>query len=437
LPAIGRSFSADAAGLQWIINSYLLPLGALLLLGGAAGDRYGKRRIFVTGIFVFGLGSLSCAISPNLNLLLVSRLVQGFGAAMLLPNSLAILGQTFSGEKRGRAVGVWASAGAIGSAIGPVLGGWLIDHGSWRDIFLINVPLAAAGAVLAWRCIPRDVNPFGHPLDVLGGALVTIGLSGIAWALTNGSGMAGWTGLTLLTASAASLALILFTLAERRAGDGAMMPLTLFGSRSFVGLSVLTLLLYGALSGLFVLIPYVLIEADGYTATQAGASLLPFPVILALASPFMAGLTSRIETRVPLALGPLIVGFGLLLMSRVALINSYWTELFPAIIVVSIGMSLAVAPLTTAVLNSVDAQHTGSASGFNSALSRSGGLMAIALLGSVLATHGSQLVERFHVATGIEAATCAIAAVCAYLLIGSSPRADTLRPKPGASSNHG
>ena len=254
LPAIGRSFHADAIGLQWVVNAYLLPLSALLLLGGAAGDRCGRRRLLIAGVLLFGIASLACAVAPTLILLLLARFVQGASAAMLMPNSLAILGQSFSGEAKGRAIGIWAATGAAAGAIGPVLGGWLIDAGSWRVAFLINVPLSAAAIVLASRYVDRNVDDTAGSLDWLGGALVTAALGLATWALTEGSGRA-WSASTFVVLGTGLIFLLLFLSAERRLGDGAMMPLSLFGSPSFVGLTLLTLLLYGALGGLFVLVP--------------------------------------------------------------------------------------------------------------------------------------------------------------------------------------
>ncbi len=420
LPAIGRSLAADASALQWIVNAYLLPLSALLLLGGAAGDRYGRRRLLITGIGIFALASLACALAPGSRVLLIGRLVQGMGAAMLMPNSLAILGQTFAGEGRGRAIGIWAAAGAIAGAIGPVLGGWLIGHVGWRSIFLINLPLAAAAIFLAKRYIPPIRPSGGHRLDFRGGILATVGLGSLAWALTIGSGRAGWTAGAIIAACAAAAALAVFVLAEKQAGEGAMMPLRLFGSRTFIGLTLLTLFLYGALGGMFVLIPYVLIKAGGYTPTSAGAALLPFPVILAVASPYLGAVAGRIGARLPLSIGPLIVAAGFLLMLRIRPGIGYWLGPMPAIIVIAFGMSFAVAPLTTAVLGSVDARYTGSASGFNSAIARSGGLIATALLGSVLAAQGERLVVAFHAAMVIAAAICLLASLCAFIFIQRS-----------------
>jgi EmrB/QacA subfamily drug resistance transporter len=284
LPAIGHGLHADAIGLQWIINAYLLPLSALLLLGGAAGDRFGRRRLLILGVLLFCAASLVCAVAPTLAVLLLARFVQGASAAMLLPNSLAILGQSFSGEAKGRAIGIWASAGAAAGAIGPVLGGWLIDAGSWRLVFLINVPLSLTTALLAARYVDKDSDDITGGLDWLGAALVTTALGLVTWALTEGSGRA-WSFSAFAVLGAASIFMLLFLVVEHQLGDRAMMPLSLFGSRNFVGLTLLTFLLYGALGGMFVLVPYVLIQAAGYTATQAGAALLPLPLVIVLASP--------------------------------------------------------------------------------------------------------------------------------------------------------
>ncbi len=423
LPAIGASLKADAQGLQWVINAYLLPLSALLLLGGAAGDRFGRRRLLIIGTMLFGLTSLACALSPGTAVLLLARFLQGASAAMLMPNSLAILGTTFQGEAKGRAVGVWAATGAGVAAAGPVLGGWLIDLGSWRGIFLINLPLAAAAIVLAWRYVPSDAARRADPLDAGGALLATFGLGALTWALTIGSSPQGWTPRLLVLFVAALLSLAAFVAVEQRRGERAMMPVSLFASRAFTGLSLLTLLLYGALGVLFVLVPYFLIEAAGYSATAAGAALLPLPLILAVTSPYLGALAGRVGARAPLTLGPLIVAAGFLLTLRIGTPAHYWSEVFPALALLSLGLSGAVAPLTTAVLSSVDGPHTGVASGFNSAVARTGGLIATALLGSALAARGTALLWAFHAGMWLCALACLGAAASAALLLGqSAPR---------------
>src|SRR5476649_2947975 len=247
LPAIGKSLQAGAADLQWVVNAYLLPLSALLLLGGAAGDRYGRKRLLVAGTLLFAAASIACACAPSMGLLLAGRVLQGIGAAVLMPNSLAILGASFSGEARGRAIGIWASMGAVMAAIGPVLGGWLIDTVGWRAIFLINLPLAAGAIVLALIHVTDTRDKDRHALDIPGGLLATAALGALTWGLTIGSGPAGWTLLAMAGVAAGLGLLVAFVGVERLRGEHAMMPLAMFGSASFIGLTLLTLLLYGAL----------------------------------------------------------------------------------------------------------------------------------------------------------------------------------------------
>jgi len=418
LPAIGRDMHGGPADLQWVVNAYLLPLSALLLLGGALGDRFGRQRLLVIGISLFALCSIACALAPTLPWLLLARGLQGVGAALLMPNSLAILGSTFSGEARGRAIGIWASAGSITGAAGPVLGGALIDSVGWRSIFLVNIPLAAAAIWLTLVFIPNGPRPSkSKSLDIAGAGLATLALGGLTWGLTLGSGHQGWTTLALAGVALGSLLFLAFLWLEDRLGDKAMMPLVLFGSKSFIGLSLLTLLLYGALGGLLVLLPYLLIQAVGYSATMAGAALLPFPLILTVLSPVMGGVTGRFGPRWPLTIGPIVVAAGFLLMLRIDASGSYWTTTLPAMLVISLGMACAVAPLTTAVLTSVNTLHTGLASGLNSALARVGGLIATALLGSVLIGRGAVLISGFHGAAIVGSLASAVSGVCAFLLI--------------------
>jgi EmrB/QacA subfamily drug resistance transporter len=418
LPAIGHSLHGDAAQLQWIVNAYLLPLSALLLLGGALGDRFGKQRILIAGIGLFALGSGLCGVAPSLTLLLAARAIQGTGAALLLPSSLAILGNAFSGEARGRAIGIWSAVSATAGAIGPVLGGWLIDTVSWRAIFLINLPVAFAGiamALLFVRDPPRDAD--SARLDFLGALLATTALVALTWALTTGSGHEGWTAMPVAAVVIGVVLSLMFLRVEHRRGDAAMTPLAVFGSRSFVGLTVLTFLLYGALGGFLILVPYVLIQGAHYSATAAGATLLPFPIVVALTSPLMGAIAGRSGPRIPLTIGPIIVGVGFLLLLGLTPTSSYWTGVLPATVVVALGMAGAVAPLTTAVLSSVDSRHTGSASGLNSAVARTGGLVATALLGGVLAAEGSALFDAFHVAAVAGAVASIVAGLAAFLLV--------------------
>lgn len=418
LPAIGESLHANAEDLQWVINAYLLPLGALLLVGGAAGDRFGRRDTLVFGVAVFAASSALCAVAPNLTSLLAARALQGVGAAILLPNSLAILGGVFSGEARGRAVGTWSAASAMASAIGPVLGGWLIDVVGWREIFLLNLPLAAAAIGLAIAFVADEPRASDKTrLDLLGAVLAVSSLLFLTWGLTVGSSRTGWT----LPSEAAVVCgfglLAAFLLLEQLRGDAAMMPLAPFQSRAFAGLSALTFLLYGALGAMFVLVPYMLIQGARSSATVAGAVLLPFPLVLAVASPVVGRVAGRIGSRIPIALGAVVVACGFLLFLRVGSTSDVLGALLLSNLVISVGMTGVAAPLTTAVLASVDARHTGSASGVNSALARLGGLIATALLGSIFSARGAALFAAFHVAAVACAAAALAAGIAAFVLL--------------------
>ena len=331
LPAIGRGLGGDAAGLQWVINAYLLPLSALLLLGGGLGDRFGSRRILVTGIVLFALGSGGCA--------------EGVGAALFLPSSLAILGSAFDGAARGRAIGVWAAVSAISSAIGPVLGGALIDLLSWRAIFLINFPIAAGAIALTLSVVAAPDGRTGHGrLDLQGAVLATTALGLGVWGLTVGAEPSGWTRAAVAAMTSAVLIAALFVWVERRKGDQALTPLTLFASRELVGLNLMTLLLYGALSGFLLLVPFALIVGAGYRATAAGAALLPFPVVMAIGGPVMGTLAGRYGARLLLTAGSTIVAVGLLLILRLQLGAAYWSTVLPCVLVVAVGMTGAAAP---------------------------------------------------------------------------------------------
>jgi EmrB/QacA subfamily drug resistance transporter len=416
LPAIRADLAASAAQLQWVINAYLLPLSALLLLGGAAGDRFGRRRMFLGGVAGFAGASLACALAPSLAVLLAARFVQGMAAAMLLPNSLALLGSAYAGEARGKAIGTWAAATTVTAAIGPLIGGWLIETVGWRAIFYINLPLAAGAILLALARVSETVEGKDR-LDWLGVGVATVSLAALTWGLTVLSGASPLVGSGLAATGAGAAGLVLFVWLEARQGPRASMPLALFGTLSFGGLTVLTFLLYAALGGALVLVPYLLIENRGFSPTLAGAALLPIPVILGGASRTMGAIAAKIGPRWPLTIGPLIVAAGFALAARTGPDASYWTTLFPALVVVAIGMAGAVAPLTTAVMASVDARHVGTANGFNSAIARTGGLIATALLGSVLAAEGVALDAAFDRAVLIAAAAAALAGLAALVML--------------------
>lgn len=406
LPAIRASYGAGGQQVQWVVNAYLLPLSALLLLGGALGDHFGRRRLLVIGTGLFALSSLLCALAPSLPVLLAARAAQGVGAAMLLPNSLALLNAAFSGEKRGRAVGIWAASGAAMAAAAPLIGGWLVGSVGWRAIFYINLPLALGAILLALRFVDESREAGAGRTDYAGAFLATAGLGGLTYALTLWSATRHFTPAALVALLAGIAFLAGFVWVEYRRGDRAMMPLTLFGGRCFTGLNLLTFLLYGAFGAAMLLIPFVLITSGGYSPVQAGLALLPLPILMTAASPTMGALAERIGPRIPLTVGPLIVAAGMVLTRLMGEHSDYWTSAFPAILVMALGMTIAVAPLTSSVLGSVEEKHVAMASGFNSAVARTGGLIATALLGAVLASNGAALFGGFHaamIAAGIAA----------------------------------
>ena len=425
LPAIRAGTGANAAEVQWVVNGYTLPLAALILLGGALGDHHGRRLWLVIGTALFGAASLLCALSGSLEPLLAGRALQGIGAAMLLPNSLALLNGAYEGEARGRAIGVWAAAGAISAAIAPLLGGWLVEHFGWESIFYINIPFAAVAIFVALTRVAEVSDPGKARLDIGGAALATLGLGAATYGLTLWSEKFTLTTTAGISMAIGAVLLVVFVLYERRLGDKAMVPLALFENRCFTSLNLMTFLLYGAFGGAMLLIPFTLIEAGGYSPVEAGMSLLPLSILLGAGSPMMGKLAERIGPHWPLTIGPAIVGAGLFLATRIADNQAYWTHAFPAILVMSIGMMLAVAPLTSTVLASVDRHQTGMASGLNSALSRLGGLIVVALLGAVMAAKGDALLKPFSHALVLRAIVAALGGVAAFFgLQGNWRRTD-------------
>ena len=417
LPAIRESYGAGAQEVQWVVNAYLLPLSALLLLGGALGDHYGRRLLLVVGTSIFAVTSLLCALAPSLPVLLAARGAQGIGAALLLPNSLALLNAAFEGEKRGRAVGIWAAAGAAAAAVAPLIGGWLVGTVGWPAIFYINLPLAAGAILLALRYVAESREAGTGRTDYSGALLVTAGLGGVTYALTLWSASGRFTGQAIVALAAGVALLLAFLIVERRRRQRAMMPLDLFADRCFSGLNLMTFLLYGAFAAAMLLIPYVLITSGGYSPVEAGLAMLPLPVLMTSVSPTMGGLAARLGPRLPLTVGPLVVAAGMVLARMMGPDSSYWTGAFPTILVMALGMTIAVAPLTSSVLGSVEEQHVAMASGFNSAVARLGGLIATALLGSVLGQKGAALFDSFHGAMFVSAGVAVAAAIVALTML--------------------
>ena len=384
LPAIQRDLHADAFQAQWVVESYALFLAALLLVGGSLGDRFGRRRIFAIGVALFALASAACALSGTVHQLIAARAVQGIGGALLVPGSLALISASFPEGERGKAIGTWSGASGITAAIGPVIGGWLVDQYSWTWAFLINVPMAAVVLWVVWRRVPESRSPSAGGLDGWGAVLATVGLGGIVYAFIEAP-VQQWHSPAVLAAMAVGLvASGLFVWIEAHA-RAPMLPLDLFARRNFGGANALTLLLYAALGGGLYFFPLNLIQVQGYSATVAGAALLPFIVIMFLFSAKAGQLVDRFGPRLPLVVGPVIAGLGFMLFAVPGVGADYWTAFFPAVLVLGIGMTITVAPLTTTVMNAVGPDQAGIASGVNNAVSRTAAVLAVAVFGLVMA----------------------------------------------------
>lgn len=436
LPDIGRDFGASTSSLQWILNGYLLTLASLILLGGSLGDRYGRRRIFVAGVLLFTFASLLCAVTPNVGLLVAARLLQGVGGALLTPGSLALIEAGFRPADRARAIGAWSGLGGVATALGPLLGGYLIGAVSWRAIFLINLPIGLFVAWAAGRHVPETRDPLASGrLDLRGAGLAALGLAGVTYALIE----AGQEVSTAVLAAAIGgvLALVAFFAGERR-GANPMLPLEIFRSRQFSAANAVTFVVYAALGGFFFLLVSFLQISLGYTPVEAGAASLPVTLLMLGFSARSGALAQRIGARLPLTVGPLVIAVGLLLMTGIGPGSGYFTAILPAVVVFGLGLTLVVAPVTATVLAAADTRHSGIASGVNNAVARVAGLLAVAVLPVAVGLIGdsfydpAKMTDGFHAAMVICAVLAALGGALAWLTIA----AGTLHaePEPGGDT---
>jgi MFS family permease len=416
LAAIGRDLGLAPFQLQWVVNAELLPLAALTLVAGAAGDRFGQRKMFLLGLMIFALSTVGSAVAPTWGTLVACRFVAGMGEALILPNGMSLLGQAFPPEAKARAVGVWSATAAVASAVGPAAAGLLLAHGSWRAALLIPVPVALLALALALLWIRGGASNRTAPVDIWGAVLSAMCLGALGWALTRltNSGDAKISAFAGIAASVVAGAALIVVELRRR--DRAMLPLALFSSRSVVGANLYTVLLYGPFTVVGTLIPFVIIRGTNLPPTVAGLAFVPLQVLITFVSPLAGHLCRRVGRRAPLFAGSVLVAAGCTMGLRIGPTASYWNDIFPAVLLLALGLSTALAPLATLVLTSVDADRAGVASGVNSAISRTGSLLAVALLGGVLQMDGPALFQGLHAALIVSALSCVLATLAALII---------------------
>ncbi|HVT00363.1 MAG TPA: MFS transporter [Solirubrobacterales bacterium] len=431
LPKIGEDLHASTSALQWILNGYLLTLASLILLGGSLGDRLGRRRVFQFGIGLFTLASLLCAVAPTVELLIVARLLQGIGGALLTPGSLAIIEASFRPADRARAIGAWSGLGGVATAFGPLLGGWLIGAISWRAIFLINLPIGLFVAWAASRHVPESRDPAAAGrLDAAGAALAAIGLGGTTYALIEAP--EGGTAAVVGAAVVGVAALVAFFVRERHTADP-MLPLSIFSTRQFSAANAVTFVVYAALAVVFFLLVSFLQISLGYSPIAAGSASLPVTVLMLLGSARAGELAQRIGPRVPLTLGPLIIAAGLLLMLRIDPGDGYIGAVLPAVVVFGLGLTLVVAPVTATVMAAVDSANSGIASGVNNAVARVAGLLAVAVVPVIAGLTGDKFYDPSHMTHGFHVgmAVCAALAVLGAIIAWTTISSDVLHEEEG------
>ena len=440
LPTVGREFHVGIGTLQWVVTGYTLTLAAFLLLGGSLGDRYGRRRVFSIGVAWFATASLACGFAPNAAALIAARVVQGIGAALLTPGSLAILQASFVPSDRARAIGAWSGFGGLTAAAGPLIGGELINIGSWRWVFFVNLPISVVVLVITARHVPETLDPdAAHHLDVVGAALAVVSLSGLTYALIEGP-TRGWGSPGVAVALALGVVgLPSFVTWERRTRSP-MLPLSMFGDRQFSATNAVTFAIYAALAGALFLLPVELQIVSGYSPLASGLALLPVTLIMLTLSARSGRLASRLGPRLQMSAGPVIVGAGLALLSRATAADAgfgdYVTYVLPAVMVFGLGLATTVAPLTATALDSAPASHAGLASAVNNDVARAAGLLAVAVL-PVLAgvtgasyLHPSALAAAFRRSVSMAAGLCAAGGVLAALTIRNPPRTEQTPPAP-------
>jgi len=423
LPHIGEDLGTDMAGLQWIVNGYLLATAALILLGGSLGDIFGRRRIFLVGVVTFAIASVACGVATSVGLLVAARVVQGVGGALLTPGSLAILEASFRPSDRPRAIGAWSGLSGVASAIGPFLGGWLVDSGSWRAVFLINIPLAIVVILVTLKHVPESFDPQANrQIDVTGAALVALSLGTLSWGLI-GAGSRGWGAPSVVIALVAGVvAMGAFVVAESRSSHP-MLPLGIFRSAQFRAANLVTVAVYAALGGVFFLLTIQLQQVLGYSALEAGAATLPITLLMLMLSARSGALAARIGPRLQMTVGPLLIAVGIMLMTQIEAGVSYWTGVLPAVIVTGLGLATTVAPLTSTALGAVDDRHAGVASGVNTTVSRAAQLAAVAVLPVAVGLTGDDFLrpevfsDGFRAAMMITAVLAAAGGVIAWLTV--------------------